>query len=475
MKNKTIIQDSKLSLLLVFILLVAISELSAQQLTPAPTFRLMNSGYGAAALGMGGAFTAVANDLSAIYWNPSGIAQLPGLQIFGVYRAMGDSDEDFSSEVFPHQVEGPQSISVSGNQFQAVAVSYAFQTKKGSSFVPAFSWQRLGTTGPERKLKALSSVDTFTLDGNAFHSEGIFHDKIQDDEEEFSFAFAARPSKIVLVGGSMSFLRNGPKLTLDGTFHQDFTSPTLETSTDLNLSQDYHEEHGGHYFKVGALFYPQTPFSFGGYLRFPYTVKSDLFLQKTGPFTSTETVRDAGGNIISETTSNGSLNLNATAQSEIDVPFEWGAGLAIRPSNTFLVTGSVTSSNWQDVTRIVSNSSDPVVLPNETLPYPALRPTALQTSILQWRAGMEYLLGQFGRGLVIRSGIFRDSQPYAEPNGDRVYFHGYTAGAGMGLGSFRVDVAFVSEKGHLLLTPNSSEESNFKNRRWEISIGYISL
>jgi hypothetical protein len=37
---------------------------------------------GAAALGMGGAFVAVADDPSAMYWNPAGVADLAGIQLF---------------------------------------------------------------------------------------------------------------------------------------------------------------------------------------------------------------------------------------------------------------------------------------------------------------------------------------------------------------------------------------------------------
>jgi long-subunit fatty acid transport protein len=447
---------------------------SAQQLQPAPTFRLLNSGYGATALGMGGAFTAVANDLSAIYWNPAGLAQLPGLQLWGDYRAMNDSDEDFGPEVFPDRVESMQRFAVSGNQFQTLAVSYAFNSKSGALFVPAFSWQKLGTTGPDRDLKDLASVNGLFPNGNSYLSEGKFSDSIQDDEEEFAFAFAARVHRAIMVGGSWSFLRNGPKQSLNGTFEDTVAGPGFNAVTDLTLSQNYHEDRSGNYLKIGALFYPQTPLSFGVYLRFPYTVKSDIFLEKTGPFTRTDTTLDSAGNIVDETTTTGSLNLNIRAQSELDVPLEYGAGIAIRPSNTLLTTASVTYANWQDVTKVISNSTDPSVLPNETLPYPTLRATAWQNSVLQWRLGTEYLFGQFGRGLVVRAGYLLDSQPYSKPNGDRVYFHGYSFGAGFGMGSFRVDGALISEHGHVTLTPNSAAESNFQNRRWEFSVGYLS-
>lgn len=56
-------------------------------------------GFGAKAAAMGGAFTAVADDGSAAYWNPAGINQLgyftltPGVGIYGSY----DSNFDFNS------------------------------------------------------------------------------------------------------------------------------------------------------------------------------------------------------------------------------------------------------------------------------------------------------------------------------------------------------------------------------------------
>ncbi len=473
MRQVMSMQKMRRSLNLLFAFLFFSSIAYGQQLEPASTFRLLNSGYGAIALGMGGAYVAVANDLSAIYWNPAGLAQLPGLQLSVDYRYMGDSDEDFSDEVFPDRFESIQRFEVSGNQFQGVSFSYGFQTKN-ISIVPAFAWHRLASTGPERQLKEQAGVVEFVSNTVFFQSEGTFLEEIKDDEEEFAFGIAARASKAIMVGGTWSFLRSGPEYNLSGDFHDSLLSPTVHTRTDLALRQTYREERSGNYLKIGLLFFPQTRASFGGYLRFPYTVESDITLRKTGPFTRVDTFRNPQGVTGVETTT-GNLDLNITAQSTLDVPMEWGAGIAVRPSNSLLVSGSLTYSDWKDATRVISNSSDPLILQNETLPYPALRPTATQESLLQWRAGTEYLFGHFGRGLVLRSGIFRDGQPYADANGERVYFNGYSVGAGFGIGSWRLDAAFVSEKGVIVLTPNSRNDSQFKSRRWIFTLAYISV
>lgn len=45
-------------------------------------------GMGVRPLSMGGAFTAVANDVTATYWNPSGLAQIENIELFGMYSIM---------------------------------------------------------------------------------------------------------------------------------------------------------------------------------------------------------------------------------------------------------------------------------------------------------------------------------------------------------------------------------------------------
>lgn len=42
----------------------------------------LGMGIGARAIGMGGAFVAIANDASAIFWNPSGLTQVTDNQLF---------------------------------------------------------------------------------------------------------------------------------------------------------------------------------------------------------------------------------------------------------------------------------------------------------------------------------------------------------------------------------------------------------
>ncbi|MFH1012023.1 MAG: hypothetical protein V1784_12420, partial [bacterium] len=53
-------------------------------------------GAGARAVGMGGAYTAVANDPSAFYWNPSGLGYVEGLKLSGMYADLWQGLANYS-------------------------------------------------------------------------------------------------------------------------------------------------------------------------------------------------------------------------------------------------------------------------------------------------------------------------------------------------------------------------------------------
>jgi len=61
----------------------------------------LGMGIGARAMSMGGAFTAIADDATAVFWNPAGLAQLTDNQIF----LSGDYPGVFSSTGFVYRPE----------------------------------------------------------------------------------------------------------------------------------------------------------------------------------------------------------------------------------------------------------------------------------------------------------------------------------------------------------------------------------
>ncbi|HCV42035.1 MAG TPA: hypothetical protein DGH68_01020 [Bacteroidetes bacterium] len=103
-------------------------------LSDAIRFSTPGTGVGGRALGMGGAFTGVANDYSALYWNPAGLAQLEyGEFSFGLsYLNYKDQSTYFGQS---------QSQSNNSTTLNALGIAAPVPVKQGS-FVLAFGYSR---------------------------------------------------------------------------------------------------------------------------------------------------------------------------------------------------------------------------------------------------------------------------------------------------------------------------------------------
>lgn len=75
------------------------TKVSKVGITAAP---FLTIGVGSRAVGMGGAFVATANDASALYWNPAGLAPLQRSELLLVHtRWIADTNFDFAGVVLP--------------------------------------------------------------------------------------------------------------------------------------------------------------------------------------------------------------------------------------------------------------------------------------------------------------------------------------------------------------------------------------
>ena len=73
--------------------------------------QFLKIGVGARAMGMGGTFTSIANDVSTIYWNPAGIANMKSVSIgFTHSQWFADIKHDFAGVVVP--ISGADYIAV---------------------------------------------------------------------------------------------------------------------------------------------------------------------------------------------------------------------------------------------------------------------------------------------------------------------------------------------------------------------------
>ncbi|HOQ91235.1 MAG TPA: hypothetical protein PLX03_13920, partial [Candidatus Hydrogenedentes bacterium] len=96
-------------------------------------------GSGARALGMGGAFIAVADDATAASWNPGGLTQLERPEISFVYD-FARFRESVDSDSHP-ELNTDESLSLDGINYLSVAYPFPW-TLGGRNFVLSLNYQR---------------------------------------------------------------------------------------------------------------------------------------------------------------------------------------------------------------------------------------------------------------------------------------------------------------------------------------------
>ncbi len=82
--------------LIIILLIVVVLAGSSTAMANKDTGAFLRIGAGARPLGMGGAFVAIADDASATYWNPAGLAQLDRIEISSMYNDQFGLDIDYS-------------------------------------------------------------------------------------------------------------------------------------------------------------------------------------------------------------------------------------------------------------------------------------------------------------------------------------------------------------------------------------------
>ena len=97
-RNKKMRLNPKINIIIFLGLFILRSELCFSELKTAKyAGESMAIGVGARALAMGGAYVAVTEDVTAIYWNPAGLASMQSFQIHGMHaeRFSGIINWDF--------------------------------------------------------------------------------------------------------------------------------------------------------------------------------------------------------------------------------------------------------------------------------------------------------------------------------------------------------------------------------------------
>lgn len=367
-------------------------------------------GAGARAVGMGSAFTAVADDATAASFNPAGLAQLvlPEASIVGDRIDFRDRYRDF----FSFDQEPPLRLTDTRTHFHHNGLNFLSLT------IP-FRWlnRQWAIQGSTQE-----AVD-FTYKSDRFFSEtdssgAPLFDLHQTSNQDgnirtYSAAFAVEATQRMLLGitinhwtGNWNFSSLNAEAPSGNPEREEYFTLTQANSlsgwnVDLGILLRYR------YFNVGAKY--RTKFDAD------YAFSAGL-----------------------ETNIATSLSPTPHTVTRLTWPDSLSIGIAVKPSDRLLLAVDWDRTDWSRMNFTLPGNAG-------AINFFDLQPGAATSTGVSnnWHAGAEFLLFA-GQGIIpVRGGWLREPQPSRDAvTGDRFVTHGYATGIGYKRNWFALDFAF---------------------------------
>lgn len=367
-------------------------------------------GSGARALGMGGAFIAVADDATAASWNPGGLVQLESPEISMVIEGFHRSEEI----VFSAHPEGDGRENVSNMALNYLSVAYPFSFLARNMTV-SLNYQRLFDFTRQWEFDFRSNAEGFPREDRfAYRQDG--------ELTALGLAFAAEITPLFSAGITIN--RWDDDLT-PNSWEQEIALNGAGIDAGAPFTVEYRslEEwtFEGTSVNVGFLWRLSTDVTVGGVWKAPF--EADLrnqsrFFSKVDRAGSEPTLSSPSPDLRHET---------------LKMPMSYGIGIAWQITRTFRTALDVYRTEWDDFIRQdeAGGSFSPIT------GEPAAESGVDATH--QVRLGMEYLYITDRLILPLTAGVFYDPAP-APGNPDDIF--GFSLGTGIGVGRFHFDVAY---------------------------------
>lgn len=405
-------------------------------------------GLGTRALGMGGAFIAVADDSTAAFWNPAGLGLLEKREASAAWQAPSSFGTRFAglTEVFSTQhfqdvgIWAPHTLSATSQAFDFASLTLPLRLGR-FRLVPQISYQRVVDYGLEssdsqfRSGRSESSSSQYALRTSTHRSGGI--DVVAGS---VGLGLGRRLFLGIGVNHWTGVLRGSARSEWDAS--QVYPG---DRGTQFGTSEVATEERiGGTNVNLGVLLQPSQKLSLGLVFKSSFDLTSARECTHRVSLTATGEDPFSGNDNWEERPSEG-----RTAW-----PRTLGAGVALRPNKSLTLSADLTLSRWSQAERreggggvygdqwptLVSNYYNP-----ERPGYPR------QANTRQLRLGGEYVLRRPRiarlQALPLRAGVFRDRQLFKTLALGDVDFLGLTAGFGLVWSRVSLDWAYVNVRG----------------------------
>jgi opacity protein-like surface antigen len=195
---------------IIFLLALSMTFGAAKEVTKAGTTAagFLNIDVGARAIGMGGAFVSMANDATAMYWNPAGIARSSGLQAnFTHMRWIADITFNYASIIVPFDI------------FGSIGLNATFVTSDPMERTTVYSPMGTGEMFDVGSYAfglgyAVNLTDRFSIGFNfKYIQENIYHSSASGFAFDFGTLFTTWLNDMVI---GMSITNYGTKMQMEG-------------------------------------------------------------------------------------------------------------------------------------------------------------------------------------------------------------------------------------------------------------------
>jgi hypothetical protein len=377
-------------------------------------------GAGARAMGMGGAFTAIADDATAVSYNPAGLAQLirPEVSLVaqGYSRALGftgftggNSGPATAFEDTTNSERGPVSLS-----FASLAVPWKFN---GRNVVFLLSYQKVFD------FSYNSDVDYLASSNGGATSQAINQQIHQTGGiSQFSAAMGAELSQRILVGVAFNSWQG--RSSFSSSSQRTTSGVNLLFDSELSQASTFH----GFNASVGMIWRSQ-------WLNIGLTYQAPFWADYV--FTNDyRYVTSSTGQVNQET--------GVTTAAEIKWPETWTGGLGLHLGPRILATADWSFMPWSHARFTGTGTS------LDGLNWFDLQQITVTPKATSQRVGMEWLAWVGPKFVVpLRAGAFREPQPVVDTlTGAQRVLEGWTVGTGIKLKDITLDVGLKATHDH---------------------------
>lgn len=320
-------------------------------------------GAGARARAMGGAFVGLADDASALSWNPAGLIQIERTQtsIAGTYVKLKQTNTYDSRDFEREESEDKSKLSyasfvaplrIKGHPFMASATFRAAQDRLEA-------WNSWSVSDEKFVFNYEGFSDTADFSAETFHGT-----ESTGGLDVFSFGFgtgfygdlAIGASVNIYTGSGESFYR---RYYVD-TVYSAVAGDTLRAEIEGAFSVlDVFDQAGANF--TGSMFYEMEKFSAGIVVHTPFDLITDHDL------TRRDTLYVNG----LPTFPRGELAWLYRAKSKVTMPLTVAGGIAFRPMPNLVFSGDLEMRQWSDSKYKVERDTSDLFVRRTSIYYPA--------------------------------------------------------------------------------------------------------